>query len=243
MTTASKGKTVAVATSPQLPVERPVPLPPILDERKRIDGRTSPTWVARKLVPGEQVPLNQALAWLENRDVPAAVNAIRFHVGKMLNHWNNGRSTATEKDWEIADWERLLDGFAEAHIIEACDSWMKRQRFKPQIADIVSLIEMAQYRDRENIHRCRVLLGLKPPRVWERIPAPVAPAADPKKALAMLDRVTSKLTVVSRPLSRGTDVTGDGAAKVRAENRLARDPEALARLRQLRPITDEKSKT
>ena len=196
-------------------------------------------WTARELKAGEGVAIQQALVALEARQQPAESKRILWHIGRMLNHWGD-RKSDQEKEMVIGDWVRLLSPFAEAHIIEACDQWLMREKYRPTIAEIVALIERAQARDRENVHRCRVLLQMETPRPWERLPPPPDPPAQPRNTAGLLASITRKLGV-SRPPARGADVTGDVATHARQEMRLARDPEAVERLRQMRPITDSKS--
>lgn len=211
--------------------QQPVGLPPILTETARADGFRSPMWVTRKLLPGEKMIVERTLAELANRDVPAPINKIRFYIGKTLNHWENNRLGAAEKDLIIADYEFALRDFSEGQIAEACAQWVSESRFKPVPADIVTLVRNNQYRDRESARRARVLLGLEEPRNWERPLPPLEPTKpyDAKGLLASLaDRLKTSAAKKASP------------AQSRADILASRDPDAVQKLAALRK-TEEKA--
>jgi hypothetical protein len=199
------------ATLPQLPVA----LPPILTEAKRSGDFRNPIWVARKMLPGEKLVVERTLMELQQRDVPADVNKIRFHVGKTLNHWDNGRLGAAEKGQIIADYEFILRDFSEGQIAEACAEWLKASRFKPVPADIAGLASKAASRDQESVRRARVLLGLEPPRNWERPALPAPKEVDRPAARSMLAALTERMT--GRKAIAAKDDQRRTAADVRRE--------------------------
>jgi hypothetical protein len=210
--------------------QQPVALPPILTEASRADGFRNLVWVARPLKPGEKTMIERTLLDLQTRDVPAAVNAIRFHVGKTLSHWDrdNGRLTMAEKQAIIADWEYLLRDFAEGHIAEACAEWVTESRFKPVPADIIAICRNIQARDRESMRRARVLLGMESPRRWEQLPAP------PKK---LVERPTEGLLAsLSRKLRSAPPPPAANRKTIEADL-ASRDPQAVEKLAAMRKTT------
>lgn len=185
----------------------------------------------RKLIPGEKNIVERTLLELEQRDVPASANAIRFHVGKTLNHWDNNRLAGADKELIIADYEYAMRDFSVGQIAEACAEWVSESRFKPVPADLVSLARNIAARDRESVRRSRVLLGLEEPRRWEVLPSP------PEKTIArptvgLLASLTQRLTApAARKSAQPTS---------KAELLGSRDPDAVQKLAALRK-TEEKA--
>jgi hypothetical protein len=225
---------VAVAeSSKSLPAEQPIALPPVLSEERRTDGFRSRMWGVRKLKPGEEVPVKWALAHLEMRDVPTTSTQIDWHIGRLLSHWDNSRTTAAVQNEQLADWEIDLAPYAEAHIAEACAIWRRTQVFKPKIAEIITLVENFQFRDRENARRCRVLLGLQEPRSFERIPpASKNSPADPSKAAAIMEKLSALFPSRRKPEPAPRVPIDRSAIKKDLDSR---DPVAVEKLRAFRP--------
>src|SRR4051812_40096323 len=95
---AAPSKALPVVSSKLLPVEQPVALPPVLSEERRADGFRSRMWAVRALKPGEDVPVQQALVHLEQREVAVTATQIDWHIGKLLSHWDNSKVSAAVQD-------------------------------------------------------------------------------------------------------------------------------------------------
>lgn len=211
--------------------QQPVALPPILTEVSRADGFRSHVWLPRRLAPGEKLILERTLIALQQRDIPVAVNKIRFHVGSMLNYWaHQSRLLPAEKDQEIAGWEFQLREFSEGQIAEACAHWVAESRFKPVPADIIALARNIQHRDRESIRRTRVLLGLEAPRNWEKPKAPPA-ASQSRDVKGLLATLAHKITAPAA--KKAAPTTSDWLA--------SRDPQAVEKLAAMRKASEKAS--
>lgn len=168
-------------------------LPAAISEVKAVQGFRNPQWQARALQPAERVGTQQALVAIEARCRPATSQQIMWHVGKLLSHWDSNQG-ALVKDQIMEDWKLDLGEESEAHIAEACAQWRRSQKFKPKVAEILELIAGIKARDSESIRRARVLLGLEPPRNWERPALPTPTEVDRPAARSMLAALTERMT-------------------------------------------------
>lgn len=175
--------------------------------------------------------VERTLMELQQRDVPAHIDKIRFHVGKTLNHWDNGRLGHAEKGQIVADYEFALRDFSEADVAQACAEWLSESRFRPVPADIVTLARNNQARDRENSRRAKVVLGIENHRSWERIPPPPEKMLT-KPTVGLLASFTQRLTApAARKAAQPTS---------KVELLGSRDPDAVQKLAALRK-TEEKA--
>lgn len=174
--------------------------------------------MARPLLPGESVAVQQALVAFETRMAPAPVAAAMYHVGRLMAHWGARRGQdEIDGDSILDDFAEDLAPYSEAHIAEACRRWRRRQKFRPAIAELIELIEGVQITEREHLRRARVLLGLELPRHWEKAQPPAAPAvemtdAQRKKLLRKINNAGGPLAGAMRALlTRSTDPEGAGS--------------------------------
>lgn len=161
---------------------------------------------------------------------------VKWHVGKLLNHWSDRKSN-DEKDEIIVDWCNDLGEFSETHIAQACREWRKTQKWKPQVAEIVAICERLFQRDIEMRRRIRILLGLDKARFFEALPKPPEPVVerDPSKMRAMLSSLSKKLLAPGAANRDPVDV-----AEV-AKSLATRDPDQVERLTSLRAKSAQQS--
>ena len=220
-----------VAISPPPDVSRPVTLPAIVTETSDVEafGRTRRWWRMRALEAGETVELQNVLLQLESGFRPCDSTRVKWHIGKLLNHWDDRKSDA-EKDQIIVDWCDDLGEFSETHIAQACRDWRRTQQYRPRIAEIVAMCERLFQRDIESRRRIRVLLGLDKPRFWEALPKPPEPMVqrDPSAMQDMLKGLTRKLLA---PSAANRDPVDLGKIKETLESR---NPDAVSELAQMR---------
>lgn len=215
-------------------MSRPVTLPAIVTDAGNVEvlGRTRQLWRASALEPGQAVELQRLQLQLEQGLRPCEPMMVKWHVGKLLNHWSDRKSDG-EKDEIIVDWCADLGEFSETHIAQACREWRKTQKWKPQVAEIVAICERLFQRDIESRRRIRILLGLDKPRSWESLPPPKEPAVhrDPAEMRNMLNRLNNKLLAPGAANREPVDV-----AEV-AKSLATRDPDQVQRLTALRSKT------
>lgn len=233
-----RGQEVAVASSKLPDVLQPVPLPiAITETRPDPSSRGVERWHARDLLLAEAVGVQQALVALEAGKQPAEPNDIRWHIGKLLSHWDTNQS-AVVKDEIIKDWGRDLTkaAYSAANIAGACEVWRTTKRFRPQVSEILDICRNLAARDGEHVRRAKVLLGIEPPRHWEN--PPPAQHEGTRITPDMWATLGAKLRRPSSPAPRLREPRAPSIGDVRAQLAKDRDAAAVEKLASMtsRPI-------
>jgi hypothetical protein len=116
---------------------------------------------------------------------------VLYHVGRLMAHWERRARAAADQDSVLDDFADDLAGHSEAHIAEACRRWRRREKFRPQVSELLALVVQVQAEEREMARRSRVLLALEPPRHWERLRPPPgeAPLMTPARRKELQDKI------------------------------------------------------
>lgn len=154
-------------------------------------------WVARALVPGEAVAIEQALIVIEDRLVPISQPRLFEQLARLAIHFQQKRSD-TELESLFTDFAEDLAEYSEPHVLEALRDWRRSKNFFPKVAELVETLDGKKHYEERLRHRARVLLGLEAPKFWEAAPPPDPPpvSADSR------DKLTRVIEGISGPLGR-----------------------------------------
>lgn len=149
----------------------------LLTTEHQVEGFRAPVWLATKLDEQDRVPVQLALAGIEEKLKPGTPDHIRNAIKSLAQHW--------WKDREWDQWASLLVDFvadlreySDAHISEAIAEYRKDAKWFPKTSELREICTRLQARSRAMRHRARVLLGLEQPAYYE---IPAKPETDDTK--------------------------------------------------------------
>lgn len=107
-------------------------------------------------------------AELETRQIPADRVVIIANLARLANHFRTERPADS---WEMLfdDYANDLHGISASHLVEIIDAHRRERSWFPKVAELTERWNKLKWGEHERLRRARVLLGLEPPKPWEKI--------------------------------------------------------------------------
>jgi hypothetical protein len=151
-------------------------LPPALTVERRVEGIRNPVWAMTPIDGAQRAAVQLTLGEIEGRLVPPRRNWIVAILARLAVHYPNETKDQRAFGLRLSDMADELADYSEAHLVAACAAWRRSQSWWPKLNELRDILFGIRAADQLHKHRAEVLLGLKQPRPWERLPAPVVVA-------------------------------------------------------------------
>jgi hypothetical protein len=131
---------------------------------------------------------------LEKRHAVKSYEHVIMILSRLANHSRVDRDEEAWA-WLFHDYADVLKEFPLAIVQDVLIQHMRHMLWFPKIAELIQRCKAQYGKEREDLRRVRVLLGLEAPRSFERpIDGPIKPVPQrsPEEACALIETVKSK---------------------------------------------------